>query len=210
MKIAAGIVTYADALSLARTLETLAPQTNENIVIHVQYPGFRLLEQTQSLDDTRKVCAAFPNTTVLDLSPCSEIEARQTYLDMSTKYDFLLVIDSDEYLCEKEWGIFVENCQKLIDEPDGFYIYDIMFTGHPSQSGPRPRLFKEPSKIKYFLKHYWWMLPNGKLMKGQSDSTKIIPGIKIMHDDTLRDPGRSIANAQYQQWLLQHESQYVV
>lgn len=213
MKIAAGIVTYADALSLARTLETVGPQVDASIVVHVQYPGFRPQEPTHSLDDTRRVCAAFPHTKLVDQSPCPEVEARQTYLNEATNYDLLLVIDSDEYIVKTEpqyTGLFRENCQKLIDKHDGFYIYDIIFGGDAWQSGPRPRLFKEPSKIKYYKKHYWWILPNGRLMKGQSDSVKLIDGIKMINDNKLRDPDREMAKLYYQQWLLQEESQYVV
>jgi hypothetical protein len=215
LKIAAGIVTYADALSLSRTLETITSEIDQSIVVHVQYPGFRLQEPSRSLDDTRKVCAAFPHTKIVDLTPCSEIEARQTYLNEATNFDFLLVIDSDEYITKiepKDRGLFRQNCQKVIDdqEQEGFYIYDIMFGGDAWQSGPRPRLFKEPSKIKYYKKHYWWILPNGKLMKGNSDSVKVIDGIEIVNDNKLRNPGREMAKLYYQQWLLEQESQYVV
>ena len=85
-----------------------------------------------------------------------------------------------------------------------------MFDGPIAQSGPRPRLFYQPSKIKYDRKHYWWRLPNGRLADGMSDSCKVIEGIKITHDKSLRLNGDyNLAVLKYQHWLLEHESQYV-
>lgn len=214
MKLASGIVTFADSLGLIRTLETLDDGIDQNIVVHAQYPGFHPPRASRSLDDTQKVCEAFPNTTLVNLNIASELEARQTYLDLATNYDFLLVIDSDEYIVKKEpkdRGLFRENCQKVIDEHEGFYIYDIMFGGGDLfLSGPKPRLFRQPSKIKYYKKHFWWLLPNGRLMKGNSDSVKVMEGLEIMHDNQLREPNREWAKLHYQEWLTGHESQFVV
>lgn len=212
MRIATGIVTFADSLGLLRTLETLDGGIDQNIVIHAQYPGFHPPNASRSLDDTKIICQAFPNTTLLDLNIAPELEARQAYLNLASTYDFLLVLDSDEYLdCDseqKDWGLFRQNCQKVIDAPP--YIYDIAFENVHQPQPVRPRLFKHPSKIKYHLKHYWWLLPNGRLMKGNSDSVHWVQGIRILHDKELRDKEYVDATNRYQQSLLQQESQYVV
>ena len=124
---------------------------------------------------------------------------------------FLIVIDDDEFISDgADWGYFRQNCQQVIDQHAPHYIYDIMFDGPIAQSGPRPRLFYQPSKIKYDRKHYWWRLPNGRLADGMSDSCKLIEGIKITHDKSLRLNGDyNLAVLKYQHWLLEHESQYV-
>ena len=211
MKIAAGICTYSEAPGLARTLESLSGEIEFCIVVHGPYLNFAPLDP-QSSTYTKAVCSKYPNTQLIDLStPTHETIRRQKYLDLALDYDFLLIIDSDEYISDgADWGYFRQNCQQVIDQHAGHYIYDIMFDGPIAQSGPRPRLFYQPSKIKYDRKHYWWRLPNGRLADGMSDSCKLIEGIRITHDKSLRLNGDyNLAVLKYQHWLLGHESQYV-
>ena len=210
MNIVAAIVTYADPLGVQRTIASLNGGIDAVIVIHVQYQNLGL-HSPHSLSDTKAVCLKYPNTSLFDLGITSELEARQRYLDLAIDYDFLLVIDSDEYISDgADWGYFRQNCQQVIDQHAPHYIYDIMFDGPIAQSGPRPRLFYQPSKIKYDRKHYWWRLPNGRLADGMSDSCKLIDGIKITHDKSLRLNGDyNLAVLKYQHWLLGHEGQYV-
>jgi hypothetical protein len=211
VKIAAGICTYSDSLGLARLLETLAPGGVYSIVIHGPYPSYDSLDP-DSLPATSAVCKVYPNTRLIDLpQPTAEIERRQTYLDLASNYDFLLIVDSDEYICDgANWPLFRKNCQAILDGGPHHYIYDIKLDGHPSQSGLKPRLFREPSKIKYYKKHYWWLLPNGKIAAGGSDSVTQIDGIRLMSDESLRSPDRIQAKIDYQNWLLQHENQYTI
>ena len=212
MKIAAGICTYSDSLGLARLLDSLAPGQVYSIVIHGPYPSYYNLDP-DSLPATSAVCRAYPNTTIIDLSqPMPEVERRQTYLDYANNYDFMLILDSDEYVCDgANWPLFRKNCEHLLESGRHHYIYDIMFDAkHPSNAGPKPRLFREPSKIKYYKKHYWWLLPNGRVAAGGSDSCEIIDGIKIMWDESLRSPDRIKAKEEYQARLLTQENQYTI
>jgi hypothetical protein len=126
------------------------------------------------------------------------------------KYDFCIVIDSDEYVSEADWYYFRMNLYHIMEVAPPFYIYDIMFDGPPAQSGPRPRLFYKPSLISYYKKHYWWALPNGKIANGSSDSKCIIKGLKIMHDKSHQSEERKQAIAAHHQWLLQEESQQIL
>jgi hypothetical protein len=208
VKIAAGICTYSDSLGLARCLESLAGQV-EPIVIHGPYPSYTRHDPF-SFQETSAVCKAYPNTRLIDLpEPLPEIQRRQLYLDNANNYDFLLVIDSDEYIVEANWSKFKDNLQTILLGKH-FYIYDIMFAGHPSQAGPRPRLFRDPSKIRYYKKHYWWHLPTDRIAAGASDSCQIVDGIKLMWDDTLRSEDRKKAKEEYQQQLLQDESRHTI
>ena len=169
VKIAAGICTYSDSLGLARLLETLAPGQVYSIVIHGPYLSYDSLDP-DSLTATNAVCKAYPNTRLISLpQPMSEVERRQTYLDYANNYDFLLVLDSDEYIQDgANWPLFRKNCDKLLESGKHHYIYDIRFDAkHPANSGPKARLFREPSKIKYYKKHYWWLLPNGRVGSGR-------------------------------------------
>ena len=212
VKIAAGICTYSDSLGLARLLDSLSPGQVDSIVIHGPYPSYDSLDP-DSLTSTNAVCRAYPNTKLIHLpEPLPEVERRQTYLDLANNYDLLLVIDSDEYVCDgANWPLFRKNCERLLESGKHHYIYDIMMDAkHPANSGPKPRLFREPSKIKYYKKHYWWLLPNGRVAAGGSDSCEILDGIRIMWDESLRSPERIQAKVDYQNWLLQHENQYTI
>ena len=142
----------------------------------------------------------------------SEVERRQTYLDYANNYDFLLVLDSDEYIQDgANWPLFRKNCDKLLESGKHHYIYDIKFDAkHPANSGPKARLFREPSKIKYYKKHYWWLLPNGRVAAGGSDSCEIVDGIKIMWDESLRSPERIQAKIDYQNRLLREENKFTI
>ena len=211
MKIAAGINTYANAKGLDVCLASLsgAGGVDKRLVIHGRYPHFSH-EDGDSLAASQTVCKRYPNTQLIDLNS-AEIEKRQKYLDLAADCDFLLVIDDDEYIAQgADWGIMRDFCQKVIDKHEGFYIYDIMLGARSEDLGPRPRLFYQPSKIKYYLKHYWWLLPNDRMLDGCSDSVQVAPGIQIIHDKTLRMDGNyNLASLSYQQWLMWNESKYV-
>lgn len=212
VKIAAGICTYSDSLGLARCLESLTPGLTYNIVIHGPYPFYYNLDP-DSLDATSAVCKAYPNTRLIHVQePLAEVERRQTYLDLASNYDFLLIIDSDEYVCDgADWPLFRKNCEKILESGKHHYIYDIAYDSTaPANAGPKPRIFREPSKIRYYKKHYWWLLPNGRVAAGGSDSITIVDGIKLMHDDSLRSPDRIKAKEEYQARLLAQENQYTI
>ena len=209
MKIAAGINTYANPLGLEACLGSLTGGVDAQLVIHGRYPNFPV-QHASAYSKTKTICKEYPNTQLIQLD-ATELEKRQKYLELSQDFDFLIVIDDDEFISDgADWGYFRQNCQQVIDQRAPHYIYDIMFDGPIAQSGPRPRLFYQPSKIKYDRKHYWWRLPNGRLADGMSDSCKVIEGIKITHDKSLRLNGDfNLAVLKYQHWLLGHESQYV-
>ena len=209
VRIAAGINTYANPNGLKPCLDSLCDGVDKRFVIHGAYPHFSY-EVFHSLSDTRAICKGYLNTQLIHLET-SELEKRQKYLDLASDCDFLLIIDDDEYLADgTDWGLVRDFCQKVIDKQEGYYIYDVMLGVWPEDMGPRPRLFYQPSKIKYERKHYWWRLPNGRLMDGCSDSLQVVPGIRIIHDKTLRMDGKyNLACLKYQHWLLEHESQHV-
>lgn len=221
MKIAAGICTYSSAQGLDRCLKSLQA-LDQIIVIHGPYPNFDPLDKS-SINDTKAVCEQYSknNTRLIDISaPTSEIERRQKYLGLAKDYDFLIVIDSDEYVCG-EWDAFIQFCQSIINQNNNnninqsssslYYIYDILHGTTIETLSPRPRLFRNPSKIKYYQKHYWWQIQDtGQIIDGSSDSRIVADGIYIIHDSTLRKEGYTKAKQQYQNWLREHESQYII
>ena len=206
VKLAAGICTYSDYLGLARCLDSLQAGEVDSIVIHGPFHAYTALDAL-SLTKTTEVCKAFLNTQLIDSAePMPEIQKRQIYLDNAKNYDFLLVIDSDEYIAPNtKWQLFYNNLQWLIDDNTEFHIFDIMFDGPPYHAWPRPRLFYKPSEIRYDMLHFQWILPDTRLIRSQSDSRQTIQGIKIRHDISLRSKARNQARNQYRDWLAKRE-----
>lgn len=209
LKIAAGICVYSDAQGLDRLLPSIINNIDKCIVVHGRYTNYNGID-SNSYYDTLVTCSRhninIPTNIMLidNKQPIDQIAARQQYLDAAHDCDFLLVLDADEYVTG-DWVLFRQNCQELIESSNRFYIYDIKFDRPAPQwfdGWPRPRLFRKPSQIKYYKKHYWWLLPNGRIHKtSASDSHQTIEGINITMDNTYRSNQRNAVRQQYLDWL---------
>jgi hypothetical protein len=207
LRIAAGICVYSDVKGLDRLLPSIVNNVDKCIVVHGPYTNYNGIDHTSS-EFTRLVCSWHDNNNnvifVDNKQPTDQIVARQMYMDAAADCDFLLVLDADEYITG-DWALFRKNCQKILDSSDPFYIYDIKFDRPFPQwydGWPRPRLFRKPSQIQYYRKHYWWKLPTGRIHKtSASDSQQIIEGIKITMDNTYRSNERQEVRQRYLDWL---------
>jgi hypothetical protein len=212
IKIAAGIVVYADAEGLNRCLSTLALGKggfDGAIVIHRRYDHFDLIDP-ESLEQTYLVGKRYPNV-VVDHSDelITQVEARNLYMQMAgvLGYDWLMVIDSDEFvLPNANWQMFrdqLQYCQSLgLDDQ----VFDVQFEGNVGERGPRPRLFLDPSTITYWQKHYWFVLRKRmELLKGCGDAGRIIDGIKLRHGKLIRTQEHMEASNRYYEWQAKIE-----
>lgn len=204
MRIAAGICVYSDTQGLSRLLPSIVDKVDKCIVVHGCYTNYNGTDPYSS-EATKAVCSRYPGILLIDNpKPTDQIVARQMYMDEAADCDFLLVLDADEYVTG-DWNLFRGGCRKIIESSSRFYIYDIQFDRPPPQwfdGWPRPRLFYKPSLIKYYRKHYWWLLPNGKIHKtSASDSQQIIEGITITMDNTYRSNERQEVRQRYLDWL---------
>lgn len=205
-RLAAGICVYSDARGLDRLLDSIVDKVDKCIVVHGPYLNYKGIDSHSSAA-TRAACRLHnhnDNILLIDNRiPLDQIHARQQYMDAAVDCDFLLVLDADEYVTG-DWNLFRQNCQVLNDD-DEFYIYDIQFDRPFPQwfdGWPKPRLFRKPSQIKYYRKHYWWLLPTGRVHKtSASDSQRVIEGIKITMDNTYRSNARNEIRQHYLDWL---------
>lgn len=204
IKIAAGINTYANPEHLERTLSTIQA-IDQRFVIHGRYPTYKYVDP-QSLHRTRQVCDKFANTQLVDLN-AHEIDKRNRYLELAKDYDFLIVIDNDEYVPPQisDWSTFRKGLFSAIFECPGAQVFDIYFGGPISESGARPRIFYKPSTIKYWEKHFWWITEDRRLLKGRSDSAKLIEGVVLLHDRSNKSEEYRNARKEYGQWLMYNE-----
>jgi hypothetical protein len=224
MKIAAGLCEYGDTDGLYRCLTTLglddAKGIDKVIIIHGRFDNFNLrIDPQAALEDTKKVISRFPKDRI-DLvksnGGLTEIASRNLYLKRATelKCDWLLVIDSDEYLAQKltDWKKFRKQLQYVMDLGLDHHIFDIQLDGNiPAFHGPQPRLFYRPHTIQYWGTHYWWVIEESKrILKGQSDAARIIEGIHLLHDHTIRDSKYYTASINYKEWQQKHEGEQVI
>ena len=222
MKIAAGIIEYGDQQGLFRCLASLGLSDEENgidlaIVIHSHFEHFNIanLHPITALEETKKILWKFPLSKVKLVTPpidvaFNQIKARNLYLKTAAEEecDWLLVIDSDEFIARNaDWKEFrkqLEFCMSL-DLPH--QIFDIQCEGMLAMyRGPRPRLLYRPGSIKYWKKHFWFLREENKICyKGVGDAGRVIGGIHLMHDRTVRSLEHYNATLDYNEWQLENE-----
>lgn len=216
MKVCVGVVEYGDPQGLNRLLGSLALGNggmDGAIIIHGRFANFpRKFEN--AFEETIKVidkhvfesgnvnihCIQYPED-----KQASQIEMRNAYLDLASKlgYDWLLVMDSDEYITPyPDWKAFRETLEFEMSLKVRSQIYDVMFTGIAARDGSRPRLFYRPGTIRYWKKHYWFILNETQtLLKGRGDAGKAIGSIYLTHDKTTRNAQHVYAMMLYENWL---------
>lgn len=237
MKVAAGIVEYADTSGLFRTLASLRldqPDTIDlAIVVHSRFEHFNLANANdkQALQDTQKIIDKFPSDRIKlvlpplgvgvvntaageqedqDRVPTTQIESRNLYLKSAADEgcDWVLVIDSDEFIARNaDWKEFRKQLEFVMSLELPHQIFDIQCEGMLAMyRGPRPRLFYRPATIKYWKRHFWFLLQEQNMCyKGVSDAGRIIGGIYLMHDRTVRSAEHYNATLDYNEWQLHNE-----
>lgn len=223
MKVAAGLCEFGDTEGLYRCLASLGLDNDKGIdkviIIHGRFDNFNLrIDPQAALEDTKKIISRFPKDRI-DLvhsnGGLTEIASRNLYLKRAVELgcDWLLVIDSDEYLATKisDWQKIREQLQYIQNLGLDHHIFDIQLDGNiPAYHGPAPRLFYKPRSLKYWGKHYWWVIEDSqRLLKGQSDAARVIEGIHIIHDHTIRDSKYYTASINYKEWQQKYEGAQV-
>ena len=215
MKVGAGICCFGDPDGLDRCLSTLAigqGGLDGAIVVHRRYDHFDIegLTETESFEATQAVCKKYENVLVDHSSErITQVEARNIYMQLAglLKYDWLLVIDSDEYvLPNADWKTFrtqLEFVQSLkLDDQ----VFDVQFEGSIGERGPRPRLFLDPPTVSYWQRHYWFVLQKKmELLKGCGDAGRMIAGIYLYHGKAIRTLEHIKASNRYYEWQAQIE-----
>jgi hypothetical protein len=222
MKIAAGIVEYGDAEGLFRCLASLGLDQENGIdlaiVVHSRFANFDLpnLTAQQALDETRNILWKFPLSKVKLMVPApsafitTQIESRNLYLKTAAEEecDWLLVIDSDEFIARNaDWKEFRKQLEFVMSLGLPHQIFDIQCEGMVAMyRGPRPRLFYRPATIKYWKKHFWFVREEESICyKGVGDAGRVIGGIYLMHDRTIRSAAHFNATLKYNDWQTENE-----
>ncbi len=137
------------------------------------------------------------NFTAWEDNP-TELQKRNKYLELcDDDIDFLIVIDTDEYFAG-DWKTFVSNLEQLKARIEKGNIHEQMRNLHfircedcyypitsSSRYANRPRIFYQPSKIRYYGCHYTWIHKENKQALIYTEESAVA-GITIMHDSSYR------------------------
>lgn len=212
MKFGVGLSVYNDVSGLTRLLQSVAvPQIANILVVDGRYRGFRSRSEL-STDGTRESCKAYDNVVLVDL-PATQIKKRNRYLQLSKEYglDFLIIMDSDEYIQEgANWPLFTHACEESVRLDEYQYrIYDVRYQNEmPWDLGERPRVWFKPWQIRYDVKHFRWIIKakckDRKVYEG-NNGRRLLPGITIKHQRSIRPKERNEAMDNYEDRLMHLE-----
>jgi hypothetical protein len=204
------------------------------IVVHSRFDHFDLHAdptEEEALKQTQDVIAKCPQDRVKLILPpvavgvvntaagekegetrarTSQIESRNLYLKVAADEgcDWLLVIDSDEFIAKNaDWAEFRKQLEFVMSLGLPHQLFDVQMEGMLSMyRGPRPRLFYRPGSLKYWKRHYWIVREEQMICyKGTTDSGRVIGGIYLMHDRTVRSMNHYNATLDYNDWQVVNE-----
>jgi|SRR5215212_2734264 len=234
LKVAAGIAFYNDCKSLERTLDSLKDKVDMMICVDGRFKHYKDGNSTGlSYDQSRQLVRSYDKTFLIDMPHCYEIQKRQAYVDACKQdYEFLLIIDSDEYVIEYDEKEFHTKLNEIWEHPHyaAYNVFAIMLEvnsgnyyhiahefagGQPPQPSTRektfahsPRLWMRPWEMEYNVTHYCFRNknPSSSLHYMETNpAISIITGMKLGHDHSLRNKEHLRNRKAYQKWLVEFE-----
>jgi len=208
MKFAVGLCFYNDLESLKRGLPTYADKVDHIFAIDGRYSLFD--GDDYSTQETIDYLKSYPNV-ILDRFVGYEHDKRNRYLALCDKHkvDFLLIIDSDEYV-EKgaDWKTFKRNCiESAKNHPEeNFFGVDYNYSPKMDEANysPYPRLWARPSDVEYHTAHCIFKV-KGNSPRRSSSSVPKIAGLTMCGDDDLRDVFYRNSVRKYQERMIEYE-----
>jgi hypothetical protein len=243
--IASGTIFYNDCKSLERTLESLKDKVDYMICIDGKFKHFKDANPSSiSNDGSAELVASYKNAIYWALPDRYEIEKRQKYLEICRNagvsdgkiipgVDYLLIVDSDEYVIEYDKDVFEGELSRLHSDRAmaQYNVFAVMLevnsgkyehivhkfananAGPPQPSRERqyahsPRLWHRPYEMEYNVTHYNFRNKHPASSLHYLDTNpavKIIPGLKLGHDHILRSNKFLNSRFTYQKWLVDFE-----
>src|SRR6185503_5890070 len=210
MKIASGTIFYNDCKSLERTLNSLKDKVDWMICIDGRFKHFKDDMAMWSTDGSRELVKSYDNAIMLTVANTYEVQKRQAYVDFCTlnKYDWLLIIDSDEYVLEykeeefkkelirvqtehpwRSYNVFAVMCEVNSANYDHI-VHEFSGANAPKPTAQKqfahyPRLWARPYEMEYNVLHYHFRNknPTHSLHYQECNAAmSIIPGMTLGHD----------------------------
>lgn len=182
---------FHDDPSIFRMIDSI-PESWEIIIIDGRFTGSRAKEEFSSKYLRSKILT-YPNTTILD-GIGMEYENRNRYLEASEWFDFLMVLDSDEWIDEFNPELFYNYISHLTEG-----LHSIEGDDYKYHS----RLHVKPSEWRYYKSHKYFK-HNGEIRNVNKGDSKV-NGIKISMNDDLRSKELINTIHEYQKQLWKYE-----
>jgi hypothetical protein len=182
MRFASATVFFNDAKSLYRNLKSVSPYFDPIFCIDGPFKGHPS-KLKQSDDGSVLVAKAFGQYSTFPFQ--TEAGKRNLYIDYCHDYkvDWLLILDSDEYITVQDWDRFKSDCDRRLDTKHN--VYGIKSKNeYNDQYSFRPRLWHKPYEMEYLNCHYCYGRKDGQEIKSIAAE---IEGITVEHDKSLRD-----------------------
>ncbi len=141
----------------------------------------------------------YPNIEIVKCC-ATQLVKRQIYLEMAKDEEFLLVLDSDDYIHPDfaNWDLFYEELEQTLSEKEMLYFL-WFWISRDWECSANPvvketwqkyiRIHKLPALQKYHMSHYVWRLKEDNSVNMNSLlAKKTLGGIKLTCDSSFRSP----------------------
>lgn len=204
MRVCVTVPVYHDIKGIKRLLESTT-YFEKVFVIDGKYPHFGTESNlpVYSNDGTREICKEFDNVELIDC-PMPEPYKRNIGYEIASenKFDFVFTLDSDEYITEFDIRKF--NDELNLKKSENHHFYGIR-EKYKNGEFWYPKLKYRPQDIEMYSMHTLYRI-NKKLLIHHPQPTININGIKIVHDDSIRDDIYDDWSNQYWGFLREYEA----
>ncbi|UVF62437.1 glycosyltransferase [Nitrososphaeria virus YSH_922147] len=197
--IGVGYSYYNDLESIKRGLPTFADNVDFVFAIDGRYS---LREGADYSDDgSTEFISKFPNSIIRKFVGM-EHDKRNEYVDLAEEMDvdFLIILDSDEFVLEADWEMFRENLYQLRNSNN--HIHGIKCYYNSKDFTSYPRIWRV-GKVRYYKTHNIFDV-NGSLVRSPPN-LKTVEGISMGMDDNLRSEQYLQKSSEYQRKMLDYE-----
>ncbi|HEY1248030.1 MAG TPA: hypothetical protein VGE97_03480 [Nitrososphaera sp.] len=228
IEVATGTIGFQDARGLQRLYETIEEAGIATRKFYVDGPFAGVNTELQHSNDSTFDIAKSFKADIEIMSFVPEFDKRMKYLEMCRKYaiDFLLIIDTDEYLLRADGSRFLEHCDEIMKSGTDHNVFAVLqHVGEHKYGQPinfrklvlneRPRLWYKPGDMTYVRgshsifkninhdRNYW---PGTHRV----DMHGTMRGIWIAQDTSHRTAARQLLQHEYEEKVLIPYEQEIV
>jgi len=168
IKLSVGVSAFDSAKELPRALDPIYKHVDTIYVVDGRYEGFQS-DHDVSQDNTEDLLKSYPNVVYDKFGFNTQINKRNRYLELADKdkMDFLMVLDTDDYLHKakiyQKWNKFYKQLEKRKDE----LLFNMLFWMNPTHAKnwnqyqdntwvSYTRVYN-PSRIRYAITHWTYI-----------------------------------------------------